>query len=150
VGKRDGRAAQGSHRRGPILTLLLLDTTVLIDAERSARELDALIADEDQPAIAAITVAELAVGVEVATGRRRRARQEFLDDVVASVPILDYDLDVARAHGHLLVAVRTSGRPRGAHDLIIAATARATARTVAAADYGAFLGLPGVIVREPT
>jgi tRNA(fMet)-specific endonuclease VapC len=121
---------------------------VLIDAERSPEVLDALIADEDFPAIAAITVAELAVGVEIATGRRRQARRAFLDDVIENIPILDYDLDVARAHAHLLVTVRARGEPRGAHDLIIAATARATSRVIVTADNAGFAGLPGVTVRS--
>ena len=122
---------------------------MLIDAERTALDLDALIADDDEPAIAAITVAELGVGVEVATGRRKQARQAFLDDVVASLPIIDYDLDVARAHTRLLVAVRAAGRPRGAHDLLIAATALATGRIVVTSDRPGFDGLPGVTVRRP-
>jgi tRNA(fMet)-specific endonuclease VapC len=49
----------------------------------------------------------------------------------------------------LLVAVSKSGRPRGAHDLIIAATARATGRIVVTADQSGFDGLPGVKVRRP-
>ena len=122
---------------------------MLIDAERTALDLDALIADDDEPAIAAITVAELGVGVEVATGRRKQARTAFLDDVVATLPIIDYDLDVARAHTRLLVAVRAAGRPRGAHDLLIAATALATGRIVVTSDRPGFEGLPGVTVRRP-
>lgn len=122
---------------------------MLIDAERTALDLDALIADDDEPAIAAITVAELGVGVEVATGRRKQARQAFLDDVVASLPIIDYDLDVARAHTRLLVAVRAAGSPRGAHDLLIAATALATGRIVVTSDRPGIDGLPGVTVRRP-
>lgn len=122
---------------------------MLIDAERTALDLDALIADDDEPAIAAITVAELGVGVEVATGRRKQARTAFLDDVVATLPIIDYDLDVARAHTRLLVAVRAAGSPRGAHDLLIAATALATGRIVVTSDRPGFDGLPGVTVRRP-
>jgi tRNA(fMet)-specific endonuclease VapC len=49
----------------------------------------------------------------------------------------------------LLTAVRRAGRPRGAHDLIIAATALATARTVVSADLTGFDDLPGVVVRTP-
>lgn len=122
---------------------------MLIDAERTALDLDALIADDDEPAIAAITVAELGVGVEVATGRRKQARKAFLDDVVATLPIIDYDLDIARAHTRLLVAVRAAGRPRGAHDLLIAATALVTGRIVVTSDRPGFDGLPGVTVRRP-
>jgi tRNA(fMet)-specific endonuclease VapC len=121
---------------------------VLIDAERSTLDLDALIADDDEPAIAAITVAELGVGVEVATGRRKKVRKAFLDDVVATLPIIDYDLDVARAHTKLLVAVRAAGRPRGAHDLLIAATAIASSRVVVTSDRPGFDDLPGVAVRR--
>ncbi len=129
---------------------MLLDTNVLIEAERTSIDLDALIADDDEPAVAAITIAELGVGVEMATGRRRRARSEFLDDLIDNLPIIQYDLGVARAHTDLLVAVRTLGRPRGAHDLIIAATALATGRIVVTSDRHGFDDLPGVEVRRPT
>lgn len=127
----------------------MLDTNVLIVAERSAFDLDSLIADDDEPAVAAITIAELGVGVEIATGKRRQVRRGFLDDVVSSLPILGYDLEVARVHTGLLLAVRKSGRPRGAHDLIIAATAKATGRVVVTADRSGFDDLPGVDVRRP-
>ena len=132
------------------MTLLLLDTNVLIDAERSAADLDTLIADDDEPAVAAITVAELGVGVEIAKGKRRQARRAFLDDVIETLPIIGYDLDVARAHTQLLVAVRKAGRRRGAHDLIIAATALASGRVLVTSDRAGFDDLPGVIVRRPT
>ncbi len=131
------------------MTLLLLDTTVLVHRERSSLDLDALIHDDDEPAIAAITIAELGVGVELASGRRRTMRRAFLEDLVTSIRVLSYDLDVARNHTQLLVAARASGRPRGAHDLIIAATARATRRTVVTTDDTGFDDLPGVPVRKP-
>ena len=127
---------------------MLLDTNVLIEIERDGFNLDALIDDDDEPAIAAITVAELGVGVEISSGKRKVARRRFLDEVVATVPIVGYDLDVARAHTSLLVAARKSGTPRGAHDLIIAATARATGRTVVTSDGTGFIDLPGVRVRQ--
>jgi tRNA(fMet)-specific endonuclease VapC len=127
------------------VSLLLLDTTFLIDAERGAADLDELIADEDDVAIAAITVAELAVGVQLATARQRPRRQSYIDEITSSMPILPYDESVALHHASLLVAVRRTGRPRGAHDLIIAATAAAGGRTVVSADRRAFDELPGVI-----
>ncbi|MEK7426106.1 MAG: PIN domain-containing protein [Actinomycetota bacterium] len=143
------RATEPPCRRGAVLTALLLDTNVLIEAERATLDLDALIADNDEPAVAAITIAELGVGVEIATGRRRQARRAFLEDIVASLPILGYDLEVARVHSGLLVAVGKSGRPRGAHDLIIAATAKSAGRTLVTADKRGFNDLPGVKVRRP-
>lgn len=128
------------------MSRLLLDTTFLIDAERSDQELAKLISDEDETAVAAITVAELLVGVELASTGRREARQSFVNALVDSIGVLDYDLKVAAAHAALLAHVRTSGRPRGAHDLIIAATARANNRTIISADRSAFSDLPGVAV----
>jgi len=125
---------------------LLLDTTFLIDAERSSSSLDELIEDDDDVAIAAITVAELQVGVELSKGKARHNRQELLDAIVASIPTVDYDLTVARAHAQLLVAVRRLGRPRGAHDLIIAATALSTNRSVVTSDQTAFTDLPGIVI----
>ena len=122
---------------------------MLIATERGEFDLDRLIADDDAPAIAAITVAELGVGVALATGRRKATRRAFLDDVLETLPVIDYDIDVATAHTILLVAVRRSGRPRGAHDLIIAATARATGRTVVTSDRTGFDDLPGVTIRAP-
>lgn len=125
----------------------MLDTTFLIDAEREGDELDEIIADDDDVAIAAITVAELLVGVELAQGKKRAERQTFVDDIVATLEVLPYDLDVSAAHAELLVAVRRQGLPRGAHDLIIAATARASGRTVVTADATAFENLPDVSVQ---
>jgi tRNA(fMet)-specific endonuclease VapC len=124
-----------------------LDTTFLIDAERVGGALDDVIDDNDDVAIATITVAELRVGVELCRGKTRMSRQKFLDDVLANVPVIDYDLDVADAHAQLLVFVKQQGRPRGAHDLVIAATALASQRTVLTADQKAFAELPGIELR---
>jgi tRNA(fMet)-specific endonuclease VapC len=99
-------------------------------------------------AIAAITVAELLVGVEAATGRRRALRKAFVEDLISVIPIQPYDLQVARAHAALLASTRTTGRTRGAHDLIIAATALVENRSVVTHDRAGFDGLPGVDVRS--
>jgi tRNA(fMet)-specific endonuclease VapC len=126
---------------------LILDTAVLIDAERRGRDLNRLIADEDDVAIAAVTAAELLVGVELADRERRPARAAFVRSVLDTVPVEDYDVHVARVHATLLAYVRRTGRPRGAHDLIIAATAAARDRLVVSTDRTAFVDLPGVSVR---
>lgn len=116
--------------------------------ERGGVDLDALIADDDDVAIAAVTVAELLVGVALATGKRRTRRQAFVDSVFESVPALPYDLRVAQAHAELLTTVRRTGRPPGAHDVIIAATAVASRRIIVTADATGFEDLPGVQIRR--
>ena len=130
------------------MTRLLFDTTFLIDAERIGSDLDHVMDDDDDVAIAAITIAELRVGTLLANRRRKAARNAYVEDVIATIPVLDYDVEVAEAHAELLVEVRSRGKPRGAHDLIIAATARAFDRTVVSADDTAFRDLPGVEVRS--
>lgn len=127
---------------------LILDTTVLVDAERGGESLAAAIDDADDVAIAAVTVAELKVGVQMAKGRRREKRERFVAAVLEAVSIETYDLEVAEAHAALLAHVRRSGTPRGAHDLIIAATARAREREVISSDRAGFADLPGVPVSE--
>jgi tRNA(fMet)-specific endonuclease VapC len=126
---------------------LILDTSVFIDAEKRGRQLNRLISDEDDVAIAAVTAAELLVGVELANDARRSARAAFVRSVLDTVPVEDYDVQVARVHATLLAHVRRTGRHRGAHDLIIAATAAARDRIVVSADATAYADLPGVPVR---
>jgi tRNA(fMet)-specific endonuclease VapC len=99
--------------------------------------------------IAAVTAAELLVGIELAGAARRPHRQALVGAVLAGIPIEDYDLEVARSHALLLAHARRSGRARGAHDLIIAATALARERVVVTADRSGFSELPGVAVRVP-
>lgn len=123
---------------------LILDTTILVDAERGGDSLAEVIDDGDDVAVAAITVAELKVGVQLAKGRRRATRERFVAAVLDAVSIEPYELDVAEAHAALLAHLRRSGTPRGAHDLIIAATARARERQVVSLDRGGFGQLPGV------
>ena len=129
------------------MSLLLLDTTVLIDVERSDISLEEIVEDDDDVAISAITVAELLVGIEMASGRRRASREAFTAAVIESLPAISYGSAVAREHAVLLAWMRRSGRPRGAHDLIIAATARATGRQLVTADQAGFIDLPGVNLR---
>lgn len=105
-----------------------------------------MIDDGDDVAVAAITVAELKVGVQLAKGRRRDKRESFVAAVLDVVSVEPYDLDVAEAHAVLLAHVRRAGMPRGAHDLIIAATARARERQVVSSDQAGFADLPDVSI----
>lgn len=98
--------------------------------------------------MAAITVAELKVGVQLATGARRKKRAQFVTAVMDAVMIEPYDLQVAEAHAALLAHVRGTGTPRGAHDLIIAATARARDRRVVSLDRSGFAKLPEVSLAD--
>ncbi|RIQ33696.1 PIN domain-containing protein [Jiangella rhizosphaerae] len=116
---------------------LLLDTGVLIAVERGALSIERVLSENDDVAIAAITVAELMVGGELAEGDHRRRRQALVDDLLSAMPVEPYGQNAARAHARLLAHVRRVGKPRVAHELVIAATAVATGRSVLTADAAA-------------
>ena len=123
---------------------LILDTGVLITVERSTPDLRSVIGD-DYVVIAAITVAELRAGIELADERNRTRRAEFVSHLLELIPVEFYDLSIAEAHGRLMAHVHRTGTRRGAHDLIIAATAAVTRRTIVTMDRSARFGeLPGV------
>ena len=102
---------------------LILDTGVLIASERAKASWGDVLQADDDVALAAVSVAELRTGVELASDGRREAREAFLDQVLATIPVEEYDVAVAQVHGRLLATVHRTGTQRGAHDLIIAATA---------------------------
>jgi tRNA(fMet)-specific endonuclease VapC len=128
---------------------LILDTNVLIAYERGTMDRSSL--DDDELAIVSISVAEYRVGIELADSAERAAeRARALASITSAVDVLDYTQATAAYHGRLLAHVRRSGTPRGAHDLIIAAHAAQTGRTILSRNARARFGnLPGVDAAEP-
>jgi len=124
---------------------LILDTNVLIAYERGTIDRTAL--DEDELAMAAVSVAEYRVGIELAdTAQRAADRARALAAIASAIDILDYTEATAAHHARLIAHVRKIGKPRGAHDLIIAAHAVETDRVVLSRDAAARFGdLPGVV-----
>ena len=128
---------------------LILDTGVLVAAERGRLDLARLYGANDDICVAAITAAELLVGVEMADETRRPGRQAFVEGVLALVPVEEYGMDAARAYAEAHRPRPSDRPPRGAHDLVIAATAASTAPRVATLDARArFADLPGVRVAD--
>jgi predicted nucleic acid-binding protein len=127
----------------------LIDSTVLIAAERGTLDLDDLrrkYADIDF-AIAAITASELLHGVHRAKGQARRARREaFVEAILNTLPVLAFDELAARVHARLWAELASKGRSIGAHDLIIAATAIARGLDVVTRDERSFPRIPGLKV----
>ena len=123
---------------------LILDTNILIAYERGTIDRSSL--DDDELAIASVSIAEYRVGIELAdTASRAAERARALVAITSAVDILDYTQATAAHHGRLLAHVRQSGAPRGAHDLIIAAHAAQTGRTILSREAKARFGeLPGV------
>jgi predicted nucleic acid-binding protein len=102
----------------------LLDTSVVIALEHVPPGSLPL-----EPAVAAVTLAELAAGPHATDDPEERARrQDRLQRIEALLDPLPFDAAAARAYGLVYAATRARERkPRGARavDLLIAATALA-------------------------
>ena len=127
---------------------LILDTGVLVAAVRGR----ATVPDDADVAIPAIVIAEYLAGVQLDRDAGRQAAQRaFLDEVLAVIPVHAYDRSVAEHHAALLAYTARQGQRRGPHDLIVAATGRATGRTILTTDRQARLSeLPDVNARTVT
>lgn len=127
----------------------VIDSSVLIAAERGKLDFNRVLADYgDEPvAIATITASELLHGVHRAVEPSQRARREaFVERLLAELPLISFDLVVARVHARLSADLAAKGTPVGAHDLVIAATALALGYEVATRDDRSFPKIPGLKV----
>ena len=104
---------------------LIIDTNVLIRAERAGTQMDfAQWADYGDAYLSLVTVGELLLGVHRPDNEARRSRRSaFVEQVIAGIPALDYTTGVARVHAEIFATLAGRGELIGPHDLIIAATA---------------------------
>lgn len=127
----------------------LIDTSVFIAVERGRLDPAALQheADDEQIAMAAITASELLHGVHRLKHAVSRARAErFVEEVLDLVPVIPFDLDVARVHARLDAALSATGTAVGDADLQIAATAVAFDYRIATRDLRSFPRIKGLDV----
>ena len=127
----------------------LVDTSVLIAAQRGELDLRrAIRADgDDAVAIATISASELLHGPHRMTNAVARARVERqVEHLLAQVTTIDFDLEIARLHARLGADLAAKGTAVGAHDLIIAATALALDYRVATRDRRSFPKISGLDV----
>jgi tRNA(fMet)-specific endonuclease VapC len=90
---------------------LILDTNALIAYERATFDTTAL---DDDLAIAAITVAEFRVGIQLArTTARATERARVLAVILDLVTVLDYTERTAAEHGRTLVSLDARARLGG-------------------------------------
>jgi len=127
----------------------LIDSSVLMDAERGSLDLDQLVGQwpDTDLAISAVTASELLHGVHRAAKTRHRSHREaFVERLLEVWPVLPFDLTAARIHGRLWAELAAKGVSIGAHDLIIAATALANGLDLATRDARNFPKIPGLRV----
>lgn len=129
---------------------ILIDTSVLVALEREGRfPSTAGEALESEPVfLAAITASELLHGVHRADSASRRGRREkFVETILEAVPVLPFDLLVAREHARIWADLSRSGRLIGAHDMQIAATGIAHDLGLLTANRREFERVEGLLVR---
>jgi tRNA(fMet)-specific endonuclease VapC len=125
---------------------VLIDTSVLVNAERRGLPLDRAFDEEDR-AISVITVSELLHGVHRAGDARiRTRRQAFVEHLISSIEPLPITTSVARAHAEIWAGLEQRGEAIGAHDMWIAATAVSHGMTIATANATEFERVPGLTV----
>lgn len=105
----------------------LIDTSVLIDLERSGLPADELLAAIDETEelfLSAITVGELMIGAESGVdAMQRHKRRKNAEKVLASFPCLSVGVEVAEYYARIASALLAKKTPIGVNDTWIAATA---------------------------
>jgi tRNA(fMet)-specific endonuclease VapC len=129
----------------------LIDSSVLIAAERGQLNLDDIAARyaEEDVALSAVTASELLHGLYRArTAAQRHRRQAFVEGLLAQLPVIAFDLTVARVHASLWADLSQRGVVIGERDLMIGATAIAKAYSIATRDERSFPKIPGLEVQR--
>ena len=116
----------------------LLDTNLLCK-ETQPRVRNWIVQHQLQIAIASMTVAEIAQGIEaLPRGRRRTQLEMFLNDMLEDYPVLPFDTAAPLAWGNYVVKAE---RPLPVRDSIIAATALANNLEVVTENTNDFIGV---------
>jgi len=126
----------------------LIDTSVLIAIERGDLDLARVRSDDDEElAIAAITASELLHGVHRLRGAVARTRAErFVEHLLDVIPVVPFDLDVARIHARIDAELSAAGAAVGDADLMIAATGVWLDYRIATRDLRSFPKIKGLTV----
>lgn len=133
---------------------LILDTSVLIDAERArstvAELLERLPLLKNEPVgISSLSVLELASGLAGAQSEQQALRRRaFLEDIQSQVPIQAFDSALAMRTGLLNGELRRNGVNIGMLDLMIGVTALESDYQVVTRNVRHFQLIPGLEVVE--
>jgi predicted nucleic acid-binding protein len=131
----------------------LIDTSIFIELERSEQGLTVLTlaAPDEAVALASITASELLAGVHRADSvKRRERRATFVEAILGIIPVLPFDLQVARTHAEIWAEMAAAGQMIGAHDLLIAATALTHNYAVLTHNLRDFQRVPGLVIHQPS
>jgi tRNA(fMet)-specific endonuclease VapC len=130
---------------------IILDADVIIRGEKGTFDLEAWLRGRPDELfeVAAITVAELWHGVERASAAHKAPRRQYLQAVLAPLPIVPYTEQTAYEHARIWAELERAGKMIGAYDLIVAATALARGSEVATFNKKHFDAVPGLKSIQP-
>lgn len=126
---------------------LILDTSVVIAAEKKQLDLPALTDDltMDEVAIPSIVVSEFLHGWERApSGRRKEARYAFFAEFLRQTKVIPFTFEDAKIHAHISADLSERGKSIGPYDMIIAATCLRLDWELATLNQREFERVPGL------
>jgi tRNA(fMet)-specific endonuclease VapC len=126
---------------------VVLDTSVLIEAERRGFEIDKFTENREDEifGLSVITVTELLHGVHRADSTKRRLkRSAYVEKVIELFPVYVFEISVARIYSELWSDLNRKGIQIGAHDLIIGSTALSLGFSVATYNMRHFEKIEGL------
>ena len=126
---------------------VILDTSILIAAERKEFEIDSLTENREEEVfgLSVISVSELLHGVHRANSRTRRLkRSAYVEKIIELFPIFVFEVSTARIYAELWSDLSRRGVRIGAHDLIIGATALSLGFSVATHNIRHFERIEGL------
>ena len=128
---------------------VLIDTSILIEAERGRLELGAHVEQrqDEEFFLSVISASELLHGVHLAVQPDIQAkRSAFVEAILLRFPLLQVDLAIARAHAQIWATLTAAGTMIGPHDLWLAATCMAHGLTMVTANIREFSRVSGLVV----
>ena len=135
---------------------IVLDSTLLVSAERAGRTPRQVIAElissqgDVEAVVSVITVVELAHGIERANSNERRLRRErFLAELLAEITVEPITVPIAFRAGRIDGKLQAEGKRVSLTDLLIATTALELGYSVATHNVRHFEMIPDLVVKAP-
>jgi len=132
---------------------LVLDSSVLIVAERGAKPVSRLLAElqqghgENEIVLSSITVVELEHGLHRAqTAEHAQKRRDYLDTAFAAIPVESFSKEMAQVAAKVDAEARSVGKVIPFADLLIGATALHHGYTVGTRNLRHFQMIPNLAV----
>ena len=132
---------------------LVLDSSVVIAAERQARPVSDLLSalkdthGEHEILLSSISVLELEHGLHRANNAELLERRRvYLDTVFAAIPVQPFTKEMAQLAGRIDAEARAAGRVIPFPDLLIGTTALHAGYAIVTANARHFQMVPGLVV----